>query len=127
MLPPTEAPLLSTYAAADVFVLPSAGDSFGLVAAEAAAVGTPVIVTDRCGIAGFFREGEALVVPASSDEVIAAIERVVSDTGLRAALSAGGRRAAERTSWNHVTDLQEEVYRAVVSRTALTKLSTLVG
>ena len=37
--------------------LPSTGESFGMAAAEAAAAGTPVVVTDRCGIAGFFREG----------------------------------------------------------------------
>ncbi len=44
---------LDLYREADVFVLPSAGESFGMVAAEAAAAGTPVVVTDRCGVAEF--------------------------------------------------------------------------
>jgi len=39
------------YGDADVFVLPSRNESFGLVAAEAASAGTPVVVTDRCGVA----------------------------------------------------------------------------
>src|SRR5207249_1320796 len=59
-LPVTEEPPHDLYPQADVFVLASAGESFGIVAAEAAAAGTPVIVSDRCGIAGFFEDGEAL-------------------------------------------------------------------
>ena len=55
VLPPEPDPPLWLYAEADVFVLASAGDSFGLVAAEAAAAGTPVVVTDRAGIAGVLR------------------------------------------------------------------------
>ena len=59
----TDQPPHELYPQADVFVLASAGESFGMVAAEAAAAGTPVIVSDRCGVAEFFDDGEALVVP----------------------------------------------------------------
>lgn len=127
VLPATPTTPFPVYAAADLLVLPSSGDSFGLVAAEAAAVGTPVVVTDHCGVASFFREGEALVVPARADDVIGAISRAVADPALRLSLAEGGRRAAARTSWDHVTTVQEQVYRAVASRTAVTKLSTLAG
>jgi glycosyltransferase involved in cell wall biosynthesis len=112
------------YPQADVFVLASAGDSFGMVAAEAAAAGTPVIVSDRCGIAGFFRTDEALVVPYERDAVVSAIRRVLSDAALRERLASGGVSAARRTSWDHVTDVQEEIYREVASPTAATKFST---
>jgi glycosyltransferase involved in cell wall biosynthesis len=95
-----------------------------MVAAEAAAAGTPVIVSDRCGIAGFFEEGEALVVPYERDAVVGAIRRVLTDAGLREQLTQGGPVAARRMSWDHVTDVQEEIYREVASRTAATKLST---
>ena len=47
VLTPTDGPPLAYYRLADVLVLPSAGESFGMVAAEAAAGGTPVVVTDR--------------------------------------------------------------------------------
>jgi glycosyltransferase involved in cell wall biosynthesis len=123
-LPVTDEPPRDLYPQADVFVLASAGESFGMVAAEAAAAGTPVIVSDCCGITDFFAEGEALVVPYDRDAVIDAIRRVLSDGRLRERLALGGIEAARRTSWDHVTDVQEEIYRAVASRTAATKFST---
>lgn len=112
------------YPQADVFVLASAGESFGMAAAEAAAAGTPVIVSDRCGIAGFFEEDEALVVPYEEAAIVAAVRRVLSDDGLRTRLSCGGKAAARRTTWDLVTQRQEEIYEAVASRTAATKFST---
>jgi glycosyltransferase involved in cell wall biosynthesis len=123
-LPMTDDPPQELYPQADVFVLASAGESFGMVAAEAAAAGTPVIVSDRCGIAGFFEDGEALVVPYEQSAVVEAIRRVLSDDRLREQLAQGGPAAARRMSWDHVTDAQEQIYRAVASRTAATKLST---
>jgi glycosyltransferase involved in cell wall biosynthesis len=123
-LPMTDDPPRALYPQADVFVLASAGESFGMVAAEAAAAGTPVIVSDRCGIAGFFEDGEALVVPYDQSAVVDAIRSVLSDSSLRERLARGGPSAARRMSWDHVTDVQEEIYRAVASLTAATKLST---
>ncbi len=124
VLPQAADPPLELYPEADLFVLASSGDSFGLVAAEAAAAGTPVVVTDRAGIAGAFRKGEAIVVPDNRDAVIAAVERVLADAALRERLSEGGRSAARRNSWDRVTDVQEELYRAAASRTASTNDST---
>jgi glycosyltransferase involved in cell wall biosynthesis len=123
-LPVSEEPPRHLYPQADVFVLASEGESFGMVAAEAAAAGTPVIVSDRCGIAGFFEDGEALVVPYERGAVVDAIRRVLSDEALREQLALGGPVAARRTSWDHVTDVQESIYRAVASRTAATNAST---
>jgi glycosyltransferase involved in cell wall biosynthesis len=119
-----EEPPHDLYPQADVFVLASEGESFGMVAAEAAAAGTPVIVSDRCGIAGFFADGEALVVPYDRGAVVDAVRRVLTDAELRERLARGGVEAARRTSWDRVADVQEEIYRAVASRTAATKFST---
>jgi glycosyltransferase involved in cell wall biosynthesis len=124
-LPPTDGPPWDLYRSADVFVLASSGESFGLVAAEAAAVGTPVVVTDCCGVAGSFREGEALVVPYDGAAVTAAVGRVLADSTLQARLGEGAREAARRSSWEHVTDMQEEVYRRASARAAATKSATL--
>jgi glycosyltransferase involved in cell wall biosynthesis len=122
-LPMREEPPHELYPQADVFVLASAGESFGMVAAEAAAAGTPVIVSDRCGIASFFCDGEALVVPYERAAVVDAIRRVLTDTSLREQLSRGGPEAARRTSWDRVTDTQEQIYREVAARNAATDAS----
>jgi glycosyltransferase involved in cell wall biosynthesis len=124
-LGPTAEPPLHLYKEADVLCLPSEGESFGMAAAEAAAAGTPVVVTDRCGIASFFREGEALVVPYGAAELTDALRRVLGDERLRRSLGAGGIAAAHRMSWEHVTAHQEEIYReAIASRQASTRAST---
>jgi glycosyltransferase involved in cell wall biosynthesis len=125
LLGPTDGPPLAYYRLADVVVLPSAGESFGLVAAEAAAGGTPVVVTDRCGVAELFREGEALVVPDDRRAILAAVRSVFAEPALRARLTAGGVEAARRNSWDAVADRQEELYRlSVASRTAASRFST---
>jgi len=113
VLPVSDAPPTHLYPQADVFVLASEGESFGMVAAEAAAAGTPVIVSDRCGIAGFFQDGEALVVPYERGAIVEAIRRVLTDAGLREQLARGGPEAARRSSWDRVADMQESIYRAV--------------
>jgi glycosyltransferase involved in cell wall biosynthesis len=123
-LPVTDEPPRDLYPQADVFVLASEGESFGMVAAEAAAAGTPVIVSDRCGIAGFFERDEALVVPYETNAVVEAVRSVLADGELRLRLSRGGVAAARRSSWELVTDRQEEIYRIAASRTAATKAST---
>jgi glycosyltransferase involved in cell wall biosynthesis len=110
----SEEPPRHLYPQADVFVLASEGESFGMVAAEAAAAGTPVIVSERCGIAGFFRDGEALVVPYERAAIVDSIRRVLADDGLRKQLARGGPAAARRMSWDHVTDAQEAIYRAAL-------------
>jgi glycosyltransferase involved in cell wall biosynthesis len=122
-LPVSDEPPRHLYPQADVFVLASAGESFGMVAAEAAAAGTPVIVSDRCGIAGFFRDGEALVVPYERSAVVDAISRVLTDDDLRERLARGGPAAARRTSWDRVTDTQERLYSEIAARKASTEAS----
>jgi glycosyltransferase involved in cell wall biosynthesis len=107
---------LPLYADADVFVLPSEGESFGLVAAEAAAAGTPVVVTDRCGVAEFLGEGGALVVPYERSALASAIRRALDDDDLRARLRTGGRAAAARWSTEAVVARQEEIYRLALAR-----------
>ena len=104
------------YAAADLFVLPSAGESFGMVAAEAAASGTPVIVTDRCGVADVLAPRGALVVPYDHTAIMNAILRVIHDPQLAAALANGGRQVAHENSWERIVEIQEGLYFDAVDR-----------
>lgn len=45
------------YSISDIFCLPSQEDAFGLVIAEAMCAGLPVVITDRCGIKNYIRNG----------------------------------------------------------------------
>ncbi len=116
LLPPTPGPPYDLYRRATVFVLASGGENFGLVAAEAAAVGTPVVVSDRSGVAASFDDGEALVVPYGREETVEAVGRVVRDGALRAALAEGALRAAARSTWDAVAEVQLALYREALAQ-----------
>ena len=76
---------------ADVFVVPSQSESFGLAAVEALAAGVPTVMTDGVGIADeVASNGAGLVVPADSRALADAIERVLSEPELAARLSHRG-------------------------------------
>jgi glycosyltransferase involved in cell wall biosynthesis len=115
VLPPTAGPPFGLYRRADVFVLASGGENFGLVAAEAASVGTPVVVSDRTGVAASFGEGEALVVPFEEEATVAAVARVLGDRALRDALAEGALRAARRATWDAVVEEQVAIYEEALS------------
>jgi glycosyltransferase involved in cell wall biosynthesis len=112
---PTVRPL-DLYGDADVFVLASAGESFGMVAAEAAAAGTPVIVSDRCGVAEFLGPEGAVVVPYDSDAVRRAVARILKDAELQQRLSEAGRATAAANSWDVMVERQEQIYRDAIGR-----------
>lgn len=86
------------YRSVDALVLPSRdNDPFGLVAAEAMSVGTPVIVTDQCGIADYLTDGkDAVVVEANSDVALRGGMERMMDPEMRSRLSTEGRATAER-------------------------------
>ncbi len=110
VLRPTPGPPFDLYRRADVFVLASGGENFGLVAAEAASVGTPVIVSDRTGVAASFRDGEALVVPYDAGATVDAVSRVLAEPALGASLAEGALRAARRSTWDAAIGRQLQIY-----------------
>jgi glycosyltransferase involved in cell wall biosynthesis len=104
------------YGAADVVVLASEGESFGSAAAEAAAAGAAVVVTDRCGVAELLGPADAaVVVPYDARAVVDAISRVAGDAELRVELGARARRLAEEHSWERAVQRQEQIYRRVLA------------
>ena len=115
LLPPSAGPPFDLYRRADVFVLASGGENFGLVAAEAASVGTPVVVSDRTGVAASFAEGEALVIPYDESATVDAVAQVLGDTGLRTRLAEGALHAARRSTWDAVVDEQVAIYEEALA------------
>jgi glycosyltransferase involved in cell wall biosynthesis len=104
----------AAYRDADVFVLPSQNENFGNTAAEAAAAGTPVIVTEECGIAPLLAGVAGLVVPHDAAAISQAIERVLVEPGLHAQLAGGTREAASRLGWEEPAVAMEALYGQLV-------------
>jgi glycosyltransferase involved in cell wall biosynthesis len=100
----------AAYRDADVFVLPSQNENFGNTAAESAACGTPVIVTENCGIAPLLSDWAGIVVRHETSEVRKAVKEVLSDGALRERLAQGGRRAAGRLGWEEPVADMERLY-----------------
>lgn len=100
----------SAYRDADVFVLPSQNENFGNTAAEAAAAGTAVIVTEQCGIAPMLADVAGLVVPHDAAALTEAMKRVLSEPGLRPRLAAGCRSVASRLGWEEPVAEMEKLY-----------------
>jgi D-inositol-3-phosphate glycosyltransferase len=109
------------YSAADVCAVPSLTESFGLVALESMACGTPVVATRVGGLQTVVEDGESgLLVPPGDHAALAeAIEQVLMDHRLRMHLAHGARERAEGFTWHRVGDGIEAVYdRALAERAA---------
>lgn len=103
------------YRAADVFVLPSQNENFGNTAAEAVAAGTPVIVTENCGVAPLLDGVAGLVVPHDAAAITTALRRLLTDPELHAKLSTGCAEATSRLDWGEPAAAMESLYATLVA------------
>jgi len=104
------------YAAADVCVAPSLYEPFGLVATEAMACGTPVVVSDTGGLREIVVDGTGLTFPPRDAEQLAdRIAEILTDDGLAQRLVALGReRIRERYDWADVARRTAHTYALAV-------------
>jgi glycosyltransferase involved in cell wall biosynthesis len=105
----------AAYRDADIFVLPSLNENFGNSAAEAMAAGTPVIVTNRCGIAPLLENVAGLVVEHDADAIAHGVERMLREPGLRARLAASCEEVAQGLDWDKPAREMETLYARMVS------------
>jgi len=106
---------LATLADADLFVLPSYGENFGLAVVEAMACGVPVLISDKVGIWREIAEAEAgMVVPCDPDRIAEAIEKLVNYPELRATLGERGRKLVHaRFSMDRMAERMELAYQSL--------------
>jgi D-inositol-3-phosphate glycosyltransferase len=104
--------LVAHYAAADVVVLPSYYESFGMVALEAMACARPVVASRVGGLAYVVQDGVSGFHVQEGDpaELAERLQQLLGDDGLRSALGQGGRRLAAGYSWAYVAKKIETVY-----------------
>ncbi|MCU0889367.1 MAG: glycosyltransferase family 4 protein [Rubritepida sp.] len=109
----SEAELDAAYAAADLFVMPSRYEGFGIPYIEAMRHGTPVVGTTAGGIPEVVPEGTGVLVPPDDVPALtAALTALADDPARRAAMGAAGHAWAEGFAWPRVVDRLEAAYRA---------------
>ena len=95
------------YNAAEVFVLPSTYEPFGMVAIESMACGTPAIVTTKGGLKSFLKDGQdaLLVDPVDTRALAEAILRLLTDRTLHNKLSGNGYEKVHSVfTWPMIAD-----------------------
>jgi D-inositol-3-phosphate glycosyltransferase len=116
LAPRPQAELAPLYRAADAVLMPSRSESFGLVALEAQACGTPVIGADVGGLRDLLGAGSGTVVGSHEPDAYAkAVLPFLMDDQVRRRASRVAVRSAQRYSWRRTTEQTLDVYRAVLA------------
>lgn len=108
--------VVSVMRGAEVFVMPSRVEPFGIVALEAWRAGVPIIVSSRGGAREFVEDGvSGLVVdPLDPTSLQAAIDSLLASKMLSSGLAAAGCTEVRRFEWARISDQYDALYRSVV-------------
>lgn len=108
--------LAGLYRAADVLLAPSRSETFGLVALEAQACGTPVVAADVSGLRYVVGGGGIRVAGHDPADHADAVVDVLTTPGRAQTLAREGLRTAASASWNRTVDRLLGVYGVVTER-----------
>lgn len=123
-LPADSDDLLDAFHAADVFVLPSIHEPFGIVILEAWAAGLPVVASRVGGVPAFVEDGQDGFLVDSGDlsGFVAAVNTCLDHPERAREMAEKGRqKARDQYSWESVTSKLEAVYREAVGENPLRK------
>jgi len=115
---------LAALADADLFVLPSFGENFGLAVVEAMACGVPVLISDKVGIWPEIAEADAgMVAPCDPAKIADAIDRLVYDPEWRATLASRGRKLVHaHFSMDRMAERMERAYQLLCRPTGAVRV-----
>ena len=111
MVPAEELP--GVYADADLVLMPSLYEGFGLPVLEAMACGTPVIASNQGSLPEVVGDAGPLVEPTDVEGIAAAAERLLTDAELHAEMRKKGLERARTFSWERTARETLDVYRNV--------------
>jgi len=105
------------FCGADVFILPSYSENFGMAVVEAMACGVPVVVSDGVGIWPVIKECGAGIVVKKEEKVVAeALIKIFSDDKLRVDMGQRARECAKQFAWERVADMLIDVYKSLCEK-----------
>jgi len=106
----------TAFASSDIFLYPSASETFGCVTVEAMASGVPVVVADATGSRDIVRNGvDGLVCPPEDRTAFTlVVRRLIENRAARATLARAGIRRAAGYQWDHVHSDMLANYRRVL-------------
>ena len=107
--------LADLYAIADVCAVPSRAESFGLVALEAQASGTPVVAAAVGGLLDIVEDGRTGYLVAGRDprDFADRLARILDDGALRLRLGEAARDRAQQLTWTRAVDRLQSLYDCV--------------
>jgi D-inositol-3-phosphate glycosyltransferase len=118
-VPPQRHELLSSwYRAADVCLIPSRSESFGLVALEAAACGAPVVAAAVGGLTTLVHDGRTgfLVETRDPSRYAARVRELLADPSLASAMGAAAAAEARRYTWSIAAARLRRLYSDLTAR-----------
>ena len=98
------------------FLYPSYFEGFGLPVIEAMSLGAAVIASNTTSVPEIVGQAGMLIDPANQKEICQAMQRLVSEPGLRDTLKDNAPRRASQFSWHSAAALTLECYRGLLSR-----------
>ena len=112
------ASLPDAYRAADICAVPSTTESFGMVAVEAMACGTPVAATDVGGLRTTVRDGETgfLISPRRAEAFAARLEQLIAVPALREQMGQAAASSVLGYAWPRVARAMADEYEALIAR-----------
>ena len=109
--------VVRTMAAADLIVVPSRIEAFGIVILEAWRSGTALLATDCGGPRDLIRDGHngRLIDPQDETRFAAVLTELLADATQRQRLADEGLRSVQNFSWEHTARAYEDVYSALAA------------
>jgi glycosyltransferase involved in cell wall biosynthesis len=110
--------LVHEYANADLFVLPSLFEPYGIVLAEAMAAGLPIVASRVGGIPEVVAEGEnALLCPPNDPGALAAaLDRLARDASLRTRMGQAGVERVRQFAWDRILPRWIDLFESVIAQ-----------